>query len=94
MVNVSYWGTGALKDFAFALLIGIIVGTYSSIYVAAPLAEWIDRRFFGATAAKKKELTRTRAAKRAGAVVWQPLRGSTGLRVAEGHVPPSPPATE
>ena len=26
-----------------ALLIGIISGTYSSIYVAAPLTEWIGR---------------------------------------------------
>ena len=41
------WGTGAIKDFALALLIGIVAGTYSSIYVAAPLTEWIDRRFFG-----------------------------------------------
>ena len=39
-----FWGTGVIKDFAFALLVGIIVGTYSSIYVAAPLTEWIDRR--------------------------------------------------
>jgi preprotein translocase subunit SecF len=41
------WGTGVIKDFALALLVGIVAGTYSSIYVAAPLTEWIDRRFFG-----------------------------------------------
>jgi preprotein translocase subunit SecF len=41
------WGTGALKDFALALVIGIVLGTYSSIYVALPLTEWLDRRFFG-----------------------------------------------
>ena len=41
------WGTGVIKDFALALLIGIVAGTYSSIYVAAPLTEWIDRKFFG-----------------------------------------------
>ena len=28
-----------------AMVIGILAGTYSSIYVAAPLTEWIDRRF-------------------------------------------------
>jgi preprotein translocase subunit SecF len=44
------WGTGVIKDFALALLIGIVAGTYSSIYVAAPLTEWIDRRFFGGAA--------------------------------------------
>ncbi len=69
MVMFLVWGTGVIKDFAFALLVGIIVGTYSSIYVAAPLTEWIDRRFFGASADNKKALTRTRTAKRADAVV-------------------------
>jgi preprotein translocase subunit SecF len=38
------WGTGVLKDLALAILIGIVAGTYSSIYVAAPLTEWIDTR--------------------------------------------------
>jgi preprotein translocase subunit SecF len=37
------WGTGVIKDFALAMVIGIIAGTYSSIYVAAPLTEWIDQ---------------------------------------------------
>jgi len=69
LVAFLVWGTGALKDFAFALLVGIVVGTYSSIYVAAPITEWADRRFFGGSADQKKALTRTRAAKKAGAVV-------------------------
>jgi preprotein translocase subunit SecF len=47
------WGTGVIKDFAFALLIGIVVGTYSSIYIAPPITEWIDRRFFAAKPTKK-----------------------------------------
>jgi preprotein translocase subunit SecF len=38
------WGTGVIKDFALAMVVGIIAGTYSSIYVAAPLTEWIDKR--------------------------------------------------
>jgi preprotein translocase subunit SecF len=41
-----YRGTGALKDFALALIIGIVLGTYSSVYVALPLTEWLDRNFF------------------------------------------------
>ncbi|MFZ0613567.1 MAG: protein translocase subunit SecF [Desulfobacterales bacterium] len=32
-----FFGGGIIHDFAFALLIGIIVGTYSSIYVASPI---------------------------------------------------------
>jgi preprotein translocase subunit SecF len=30
-------GGGVIHDFAFALLVGIIVGTYSSIFVASPI---------------------------------------------------------
>ena len=43
------YGTGVIKDFMLALVVGIVAGTYSSIYVAAPLTEWIDSRM-----AKKK----------------------------------------
>ncbi|HEY3592795.1 MAG TPA: protein translocase subunit SecF, partial [Polyangiaceae bacterium] len=71
------WGTGVIKDFALALLIGIVAGTYSSIYVAAPLTEWMDRRFFsgkgggvdgGAAAARRRAAARP-AGKKAAAVV-------------------------
>jgi len=30
-------GGGIIHDFAFALLVGILIGTYSSIYVASPI---------------------------------------------------------
>jgi preprotein translocase subunit SecF len=70
LVMFFLWGTGVLKDFAFTLVVGIVVGTYSSIYVAAPLTEWIDRRFFGSsTTGKRGKVTRVRAQKRADAVV-------------------------
>jgi preprotein translocase subunit SecF len=49
-----FWGTGVIRDFAFTLLIGVVVGTYSSIYIAAPLTELIDRRIFGKMVKKKK----------------------------------------
>jgi preprotein translocase subunit SecF len=40
------WGTGELKDFSLALVIGVVLGTYSSIYVALPLTEWLDHALF------------------------------------------------
>jgi preprotein translocase subunit SecF len=40
------WGTGALKDFALTMIIGTVLGTYSSIYVALPMTHWLDQRFF------------------------------------------------
>jgi len=39
-------GTPVIQDIAFALFIGILVGTFSSVYVAAPVTEWMDSRFF------------------------------------------------
>ncbi len=34
---------GTVSDIAFALCVGIVFGTYSSIYVAAPLVLWLDK---------------------------------------------------
>ena len=33
-----------LQDFALALFIGLLLGTYSSIFVAAPLLVWLKER--------------------------------------------------
>ncbi len=52
-----YWGTGALQDFAFTLITGLILGTYSSIYVALPLTYWLDRKFFAKVAPRKPRST-------------------------------------
>jgi SecD/SecF fusion protein len=38
------FGGATLNDFAFALLIGIASGAYSSIFVAAPLLDWLKER--------------------------------------------------
>lgn len=39
-----FMGGEVIHDFAFALMVGIVVGTYSSIYVASPiLIEWQNR---------------------------------------------------
>lgn len=46
-------GTGTLKDFSFTLIVGLILGTYSSIYVALPLTEWLDRKLFSKVVKKK-----------------------------------------
>jgi len=42
------WGGEVLNDFSFAMLVGVVFGTYSSVYVASALALdiwiWLDRR--------------------------------------------------
>jgi preprotein translocase subunit SecF len=40
-------GTGPIKDFAFALIVGMLVGTYSSLYIATPVFLWVNNRFYG-----------------------------------------------
>jgi SecD/SecF fusion protein len=35
-----FFGGAVLRDFSFAILVGVIVGTYSSIFVAAPIVLW------------------------------------------------------
>ena len=37
-VAMAVWGGEVLRNFGLALVVGIIVGTYSSIYVATALA--------------------------------------------------------
>jgi preprotein translocase subunit SecF len=41
-----FLGTGVIQDIAFALGIGIVIGTFSSIFIAAPITELMDRRLF------------------------------------------------
>ena len=31
-----------MRGFAFTMLVGIIIGTYSTIYIAAPIVVWWD----------------------------------------------------
>ncbi|MCK4248750.1 MAG: protein translocase subunit SecF [Candidatus Omnitrophica bacterium] len=42
--TIYFFGGEVINDFAYALLIGVMVGTYSSIFVASPiLVEWHHR---------------------------------------------------
>ncbi len=41
-----FLGTGVIQDIAFALGIGILIGTLSSVFIAAPITELMDRRLF------------------------------------------------
>ena len=48
VVVAATWvlGSGPIKDFAFALFVGVIVGTYSSLFVAAPVFLFVNNRFY------------------------------------------------
>ena len=44
VVAIYIFGSGVMKDFALALIVGIIVGTYSSIFIASPIyLGWTNR---------------------------------------------------
>jgi SecD/SecF fusion protein len=44
ILSLLFFGGDTLKDFAFALLIGVISGAYSSIFIASPvLSHWKER---------------------------------------------------
>jgi SecD/SecF fusion protein len=58
-------GGETLTDFALALLIGILVGTYSSVFLAAPLAVAFERRRAPVPAASPRPTPREQARARA-----------------------------
>jgi preprotein translocase subunit SecF len=39
---MNIFGTGVIRDFAFAMNVGVIVGTYSSIFIASPILIWLN----------------------------------------------------
>ena len=44
VIALFIWGGEVLRSFSFALLVGVLVGTYSSIFIAsALLAEWWEK---------------------------------------------------
>ena len=43
VVAIYLFSRGAIKDFAITMIFGIFVGTYSSIFIAAPLLELLTR---------------------------------------------------
>jgi preprotein translocase subunit SecF len=54
VLSLFLFGGGVIHNFAFAMLVGILVGTYSSIFVASPiLVFWNDYRSGGQKAAKE-----------------------------------------
>ena len=42
---MNIWGVGVIRDFAFAMNVGVIVGTYSSIFIASPILIWLNDKY-------------------------------------------------
>ena len=43
-IGLFIFGGPVLRDFAFAILVGVLTGTYSSVFIAAPIVLWWSRR--------------------------------------------------
>src|SRR5438105_6163905 len=51
------FGGAVLRDFSLAIIIGVAVGTYSSIFIASPIVLWWTRARGGSAPALRREIT-------------------------------------
>jgi len=63
---MNIFGVGVIRDFAFAMNVGVIVGTYSSIFIASPVLIWLNERYL---------VSQRKAAARPGRDARRPKRG-------------------
>ena len=62
IVPFFIWGTQTISDIALALFIGFVAGVYSTIYIASPVTEWMDKRFFEKAREARRAATRAKRA--------------------------------
>ncbi|WP_426242169.1 protein translocase subunit SecD [Nocardioides sp. LHG3406-4] len=66
LAALAVLGGDSLRDFAIALLLGLVIGTYSSVFTATPMVTYLQERWPMSRAAK---VGRTRRAEDSGAVI-------------------------
>ena len=69
LLAMIIFGGAVIRPFSLVLLFGIIVGTFSSIYVASPLLLWIERKW-----PRQSEASRRAASAKGGPSSEQPSR--------------------
>ena len=62
VLALYFFGGPVLNDFAFSFLIGVIVGTYSSIFIASPIVLWWTRARGGSASNLRREIAQKAAA--------------------------------
>jgi preprotein translocase subunit SecF len=65
------WGTQTIRDITFTLEVGFAVGTYSSIYIAAPITEWMDNYL---RASRERRIEALRAQRRQAGGTTRPAK--------------------
>ncbi|MCE1195242.1 protein translocase subunit SecF [bacterium] len=54
VLALFFFTTGSMRDFSLALFIGMVSGTYSTLYIASGFVDWWNRRFPDSGKAKTK----------------------------------------
>ena len=62
---MNIFGTGLVKNFAFAMNVGVIVATYSSIFLAAPVFLWISKKWYSGPPTRRRGVAPVSAAEKA-----------------------------
>lgn len=57
-----FFGGAVLRDFSLAIIVGVIVGTYSSIFIASPIVLWWTRARGGGSSSLRKEIIQSKSA--------------------------------
>lgn len=52
-----FMGGAVLHDFSLAIIVGVVVGTYSSIFIASPIVLWWTRARGGSASSLRREVT-------------------------------------
>ena len=81
VTSLYLFGTGAIKDFALNLIVGILVGTYSSIFIASPvLLGWTN-------VASKRKANKSGVTSEASVIVMSGKDDETELLKKETIIP-------
>lgn len=56
-----FFGGSVLRDFSLAIIIGVFIGTYSSIFIAAPIVLWWTKARRGSAISLRREVTQKAA---------------------------------
>lgn len=60
MMNI--FGTGLVENFAFAMNVGVIAGVYSTVFIAAPIFLYLDKRLYGGSVISGRDRKAPKAA--------------------------------
>ena len=63
LLSLYFLGGDVIRPFAFAMLIGVCVGTYSSIFIASPMLLFLETRYGDSPEERKKKAKKKKAAR-------------------------------